>query len=141
MSDNVKDHKRIARCGCGELMVTTRGEPQGVHACSCFACQRETGSVFSYCAVFPKRAVSFNGQPKFWRRTVASGRWLESIFCPICATTVMWRSEHSPKSVGVAAGCFADPDFPAPTMMCWTARAHRWLAPPQGVELFQKEPE
>jgi len=50
--------ERIATCSCGNLTVTARGEPLDVYLCSCTACQRGTGTAFSYAAIFPESAVS-----------------------------------------------------------------------------------
>ena len=43
--------ERVARCACGNLTVTARGEPLEVYLCSCKDCQRGTGSAFSYAAL------------------------------------------------------------------------------------------
>jgi hypothetical protein len=32
--------ERVARCACGDLTLTTRGEPLDVYLCSCKDCQR-----------------------------------------------------------------------------------------------------
>ena len=42
--------ERAARCACGNLTVTARGEPVEVYLCSCTDCQRGSGSAFSYAA-------------------------------------------------------------------------------------------
>lgn len=60
--------ERTASCGGGNLTVTTIGEPSEVYACSCLNCQRESGSAFSYCAVYPEAAVSIAGDRRVWRR-------------------------------------------------------------------------
>jgi hypothetical protein len=53
--------ERIAKCSCGNLTVTARGEPLDVYLCNCTACQRGTGTAFSYAAIFPESAVSSAG--------------------------------------------------------------------------------
>jgi hypothetical protein len=133
--------ERTASCGCGNLTVTTRGDPCEVHACSCLNCQRESGSAFSYCAVFPDDAVSISGERRVWRRNVDSGRWLESEFCPTCGGAVISRSEHSPGTIGVAVGCYGDPDFPKPEQLVWASRRHRWLDFPDDIERVETEPD
>jgi hypothetical protein len=57
-------HERTASCGCGNLKVTARGEPSEVYVCSCLNCQRESGSAFSYGAIYPEAAVSIAGERK-----------------------------------------------------------------------------
>ena len=85
---------RTAQCGCGALSLTVSGEPEHVYICSCTNCQRESGSAFTYCAIYSESAVDFAGDPKLWRRsTTESGRWIESGFCQACGVTVFFRME------------------------------------------------
>ena len=126
--------ERVAACGCGRLTVTARGQPAEVYACSCDACQRRSGAAFSYAAIYPEAAVSVAGEQKSFRRHGESGRWIETCFCPTCGMTVFFRGEALPGVVGVAVGCFADPDFPRPRRHYWTSRRHHWLEIADGVE-------
>ena len=103
--------ERTASCGCGNIRVTTTGEPLQVYACSCLNCQRETGSVFSY------------------------------EFCPTCGTTVLCRMESWPGVIAVSAGCFADPGFAPPDTLYWAARRHHWLSLPQETECIDRQPD
>ena len=133
--------RREATCGCGHLIVETHGEPLQVYACSCLNCQRESGSAFTYGAAFPKETVKVSGERKSWRRTVDSGRWLETDFCPRCGVTVAYRMEAWPEAIGVPVGCFADPGFAKPTQLYWAQRLHHWLELPKDVELVEGEPD
>jgi hypothetical protein len=119
--------KRIAQCGCGALTATVSGDPVTVYTCSCVNCQRKSGSVFTYAAVFPSAAVTFTGERKAWRHTGDSGRWIENMFCPTCGITVGFLSEGMPGMTGMPVGCFADPDFAPPLRLYWASRRHRWL--------------
>lgn len=139
MTETNDPQARDARCGCGALRLTTKGEPLDVAACSCFNCQRESGSAFSYWAVYPETAVSMTGPHSIWRRTVDSGRWLESAFCPTCGATVSVRMEAWPGAVGVSVGCFAEPDFAPPETLYWSSRRHHWLRFPDGVKVFETQ--
>lgn len=44
--------ERIARCCCGDVSITLRGEPERVIRCHCHYCQRRTGNVFQTSAWF-----------------------------------------------------------------------------------------
>ncbi len=133
--------ERTASCGCGNLTVTTSGEPSKVFACSCLNCQRDSGSAFTYAAIYPEAAVSIAGERRVWRRNVDSGRWIETEFCPTCGATVLARMEYSPGTVSVPVGCFADPDFAKPEKLYWAARRHCWLEFPEGIELVETQTE
>ena len=119
--------KRIAQCGCGALTATVGGDPVTVYGCSCVACQRKSGSAFTYAAMFPSAAVTVTGERKTWRYTGDSGRWIENFFCPTCGVAVGFLSEGMPELTGISVGCFADPDFAPPLRLYWASRRHRWL--------------
>jgi hypothetical protein len=131
--------ERTASCGCGALSATVSGAPTDVYACSCLACQRESGSAFTYVALFQVDAVTLAGAHRTWRRSSDSGRWIETAFCPVCGGEVLSRMEALPDSVGIAVGCFADPDFKRPDVLFWASRRHRWLDMPDAVEMMETQ--
>ena len=133
--------ERTARCGCGNLTVTTRGEPTDIYACSCLACQKKSGGAFTYSAIFPDTAVSVAGERRAWRHHGDSGRWIETEFCPTCGVSVCFRMEAWPTVMGVYIGCFADPDFARPTRLYWAARRHRWLTFPDDIAVMETQPD
>ncbi len=141
MTETDVSRERTARCGCGNLTVTTSGEPSEVHACSCLNCQRESGSAFTYGAIYPEAAVSIAGERRVWRRNVDSGRWIETEFCPTCGATVLARMEYSPGTLSVPVGCFADPDFAKPEGLYWASRRHHWLQFPEDIESVETQPD
>ncbi len=132
--------ERTARCGCGQLIVTARGTPAAVHACSCLSCQRRSGGAFTYSAFYPAAAVNVAGERTVWRHHGDSGRGSESEFCPTCGVTVCFRVDANPGIIGIPVGCFADPDFARPERLYWASRRHRWLRLPDGIELIETQP-
>ncbi len=140
MSANESTSKRTARCGCGQLTATARGEPTVVYACSCSNCQRQSGGGFTYSAFYPVAAVAVTGARTLWRHQGASGRWTETEFCPTCGVTLCFRTEAYPGIVGIAVGGFADPDFAPPERLYWASRRHRWLSFPEAIELVDTQP-
>ena len=125
--------ERVARCLCGQLKVTVQGEPVRVYGCSCFECQRRTGSVFTYTAQFDETAVSITGEFRTFRRISDKGFAVDSNFCPNCGSAVFNRRESKPGLIGIAVGMFNDPDFQQPTVIAWGSRRHAWVALPDGV--------
>jgi hypothetical protein len=125
--------QRAATCACGQLRVTVNGEPDRVLACNCRECQRRTGSVFGVAAYFPEeRVLGVEGRSQEFSRT-AGAITFKTSFCPTCGTSILWRSSALPDHVAIAVGCFADPSFPAPTMVAWTSEQHGWVRFPEGV--------
>jgi hypothetical protein len=128
---------RTASCACGGLSISVEGDPISVYACSCTMCQRRSGSVFAYMAMWPETAVvEYAGAFTTWRLTGDTGFWTEHDFCPVCGSRLVARMQDQKDNVGISVGNFADPDFPAPHAMVWSSMLHKWLALPPGVELI-----
>jgi hypothetical protein len=133
---------RTAACSCGQLTVTVSGEPDAVAACSCRECQKSTGSVFGVSTYWPKSALqSIAGGATCWRRSSWKGRWIDNYFCPVCGSTVYWYAESLPDSIGICAGNFADPAFPAPTYAVWCESKHPWVTFPAGCQQHAQQSE
>ena len=48
-------------------------------------------------------------------------------FCPSCGSTVWWEALARPGRIAVAAGAFADKDFPAPQRLIWAEHKAAWV--------------
>ena len=46
---------------------------------------------------------------------------------------MFWKLDLFPDRIGMAAGAFADPAFPAPHVAVWTEHKYRWVPLPEGV--------
>jgi hypothetical protein len=57
----------------------------------------------------------------------------------VCGSTVYWYAEFAPDEIGVAAGNFADPSFPAPTRRA-LALSKTPLAPPDFTQQIFPRP-
>jgi hypothetical protein len=118
---------RTARCSCGNLRLSFRGEPQRVYVCACLECQRSTGTAFAYRARFNRKSViEDEGERRRFRRITDNGLWIDQIFCPTCGTLVYMEAEVMPGALAVSVGCFAAPDFPPPAALFWARRKHGW---------------
>jgi hypothetical protein len=121
---------RRAACSCGQLHLAIGGESVRVSMCNCLECQRRTGAVISNQARFLREQVTLGGQAKTWKRIAESGNELTFYFCPTCGSTVYWENEGLPGYILVAVGNFADPNFPAPTVVVWEQSRHPWIRLP-----------
>ncbi len=108
--------------------------------CHCERCQRKTGSSYNLGAWFPDSDVTRDGPELLYLRSGDAGFEVRFHFCPICGTTVYWEMSEGglPGQIGVAAGCFADPDFPAPMLSVYEKRRHRWLSLPAEIPCFME---
>ena len=141
-----EDHRtRLARCGCGALSAETRGEPMHVYLCTCRKCQIQTGSAFSYGAVFAESDVTISGAHTAYRHTGDTGGWVENHFCPVCGTKVFFSALGFPGALGVPVGCFADEaDFArdaalTPQRIYWAERKREWVKGPEGAEEVERQ--
>lgn len=131
--------RRTASCSCGQLSITVQGEPE-VGVCHCLACQKRTGSVFAALAAFPP-PWTVTGQATDYVSTGDQGASYRFRFCPICGTTLFNTEADSESFVGVSVGAFADPDFPPPTLALYDCRRHGWVALPDGVRTYERDPD
>ena len=85
--------------------------------------------------------MASDGEAKSYARTSDAGRTIELHFCPNCGVSVYFRAEARPNMIGIHAGCFADPAFPAPNVAIWTESRHHWLTLPEvDLSLEQQTP-
>ena len=118
---------RTATCVCGALQAECRAEPVSVSLCSCVDCQRRTGSAFGVAAFFEEANVRMRGDASRFERLSEAGHEFRFHFCPICGTTLYWETDARPGFIAVAAGAFADPDFPAPARSHFDDHRLPWL--------------
>lgn len=132
---------REARCHCGKITLRCSGEPSKISLCHCFDCQRRTGSLFSVAAFYPRASVELAaGEPAAFRRPSASGFDVTFHFCPECGSNLWWHADRLPDLVGVAAGAFADRDFPRPEQAVWAEEKHHWLQLPDDLPTHPRNP-
>lgn len=125
---------RRAACSCGQLHLTTEGEPVRISVCHCLDCQRRTGSVFAAQARFARERVRTEGRSTRYLRTGDSGNRATFHFCPECGATVYYVLETQPELMAVPVGAFADPGFPAPSVSVYEERRHPWVGLPADME-------
>ena len=127
---------RIATCQCRGFQAIVTGEPAYIGMCHCTECQRRSGVPLTCNAYFPSDQVRLEGDRKVYTRDGAEGRQLHNSFCPTCGATVCWTADLLPGHIGIAVGCFNDPDFPAPHASTWEQSMAKWVTPPDGTARF-----
>lgn len=130
--------ERIATCHWGALRATASGDPEIVIACHCQACQRRTGTAMHVGAYYPRDRVRLDGPAKIYTRKGTSQFDMRFHFCPDCGTSVAWISDRNLARIGVAVGCFADPNFPAPAASVWGESKHSWVGLPADTKCYQQ---
>jgi hypothetical protein len=98
----------------------------------------DPGLADTHGAWFPAENVRIEGETKPFARAGDPGRESTCNFCPNCGTSIWW--EGFPGKIGVAGGCFADPDFPRPTISIYEQLRHRWVHAPNCLERYEAMP-
>ena len=127
---------RSATCSCGQLKLTTQGDPVRVSVCHCLACQRRTGSVFGMQACFSSDQVNIKGTSSQYVRTADSGNRITFHFCAECGSTMYYQLIDTPDMIAVPVGAFADSEFPLPEFSVYESRQHSWVGLPDNIEHF-----
>ncbi|HWE46963.1 MAG TPA: GFA family protein [Caulobacteraceae bacterium] len=104
-------------CLCGDVRMATSGTPYRVGLCHCLDCRKHHGALFYASAMFPRSAVTIEGETRGY-----AGRH----FCPRCGSSVFGLSGDE---IEVPLGALDAPDQLTPTYECWTVRREAWLPP------------
>jgi hypothetical protein len=104
-------------CLCGSVRIVAAGRPYRVGICHCLDCRKHHGALFHASAIFPRDAVTIDGETRDY-----AGR----SFCPICGSSVFSRSDDE---IEVNLGSLDKPDQFRPTYELWMTRRESWLPP------------
>jgi hypothetical protein len=135
----MSDTNHSANCSCGQLRIAAQGDPDSVIACNCLSCQQRTGAPFSVSGYYTRdRIASTEGEAGLFERKADSGRTVSTSSCPKCGSSVFWELEMRPDYIGIATGCFAEPDYMTPTRVIWAENSHPWIEFPGAMPVFAK---
>jgi hypothetical protein len=128
------------RCLCGAIRYRYEGEPLSVGLCQCDRCQRQSGSAFLIGVIFPKEAVTIEGQLATFAFTT-EGKRLWRHFCPVCGSAVSITLDRYPAIRSMMGGTLDDKDKVKPTFSLWGSDGQAWLKLPAGLTCFSDYPE
>jgi hypothetical protein len=120
---------RTARCSCGALALTLRGEPVLNALCHCGDCRRRTGSAFGWNSYWLAADVALPGDTALTRSVPVDAPQTRHA-CPQCGTVVWWTSGSAVGLVGVAAGTI-EPPLAEPIATYADDQRCQWLALPE----------
>jgi hypothetical protein len=104
-------------CLCGDVRIVASGAPHRVGLCHCLDCRKHHGALFHAFAIFPRDAVSIEGETR---------EYGARSFCPRCGSSVFATTADE---IEVSLGALDAPDQLAPTYELWTLRRESWLPP------------
>jgi hypothetical protein len=133
--------KKTGGCLCGSVRYELNCEPLAVAVCHCRNCQKQTGSALSVIAVFPRDAVSIDGELKVYEDLGSSGNPVFRNFCPDCGSPVLTDTPDAQASniIYIKAGTLDDISNLAPTTHYWTKSAQTWFPLPDDATVLLEE--
>lgn len=121
-------------CNCGEVRYEIDGAPLRTGLCHCATCRKQSGSAFSFFAIWPRARVTLSGELACWQARAGGER-----FCPRCGSQLFCWEEGSDE-IEVKLGTLDEPPSAlVPSYELWTIRREPWLAPQQGAEQHARD--
>jgi hypothetical protein len=115
-------------CLCGRVQVWVEGDPTRVGICHCTDCRQESGSAFTFFAVWPIARFDSEGET-----ATCAGR----SFCPACGAR-LYALSASEAEVKLGILEIAPTPF-VPTYELWVKRREPWLPPLRGARQYQED--
>jgi hypothetical protein len=113
-------------CMCGAVRYSIEAEPITVRTCWCRSCQFIGAGSATVNVVFPRAAISVEGELRDYSSKADSGNLMHRQFCAACGTPVFTGSEARPHMLAVRAGTLDDPNVVKPDIVIWTSMAPSW---------------
>jgi hypothetical protein len=128
------------RCLCGAVRYRSTAEPILTRTCWCRDCQYFASGNATINVVFPKEAVTIEGELRDFASVADSGNRMHRGFCPKCGTQVTSESEARPHLVILRAGTLDDPEIAKSSGAIWTKSAPSWAYIDPDVPHFEGQP-
>jgi len=113
---------RSGKCLCGQVRIAVRGDPLRVGICHCTDCRQESGSAFTFYAVWPAHEFEHAGDTSEFRR---------QHFCARCGSHLFSVDEQEAE---IKLGILSDaPTALVPSYELWVKRREPWLRPVDGA--------
>lgn len=90
-------------CLCGGVRFTVTGRPQGLSACHCGQCRKQSGHVWAS-AYVPQTEIAIEGDARWYEASATAKRG----FCPTCGAFLFWKA-HDEDTISFALGAIDGP--------------------------------
>jgi hypothetical protein len=116
------------KCLCGQVRIAVRGEPLRVGICHCADCRKESGSAFTFYAVWPASQFEHAGETSEFRG---------QRFCPRCGSGLFSADDREAEiKLGILSQA---PTSLVPSYELWIKRREPWLRPIAGAEQHEED--
>ncbi len=114
-------------CLCGRVQICARGEPLRIGICHCTNCRRESGSAFTFYAVWPAHQFESTGE---------TSEFHGQHFCPRCGSHLFSLDDREAE---VKLGALSEAPTPlVPSYELWVKRREPWLRPVDGAVQYEE---
>lgn len=127
-------------CLCGAVRFRSTAPPIATRYCWCRDCQRFAAGNATVNVVFPRPAVTIEGEVAVYESDADSGNRMRRSFCPKCGTPLFSEAESRPHMIIVRAGALDDPNIAEPSAAIWTSSAPRWACIDPNMKQFPVQP-
>ncbi len=128
------EHLTAGGCLCGAVRYEASGEPRNVTHCHCEDCRRSAGAAFVTWASFWQKDFHFmKGET---REVEFAGRLRG--FCPMCGTTLTFRSSPATEEIDVTVASFDEPAKVSPGDHIWVEDRLPWIALADGLPVHRR---
>ncbi|MGN6690910.1 MAG: GFA family protein [Sphingopyxis sp.] len=129
-------------CRCGQLRYRIAQDgPLLNYICHCLDCQKSTASAFADQLIVAVDALAVEGRSITVEFPRPTGGVSTLHHCPDCLSRVYNLNSVRPAIAIVRAGTLDDPSILEPFAHLWVKRKRRWIAIPDGVAIFDENPD
>lgn len=127
-------------CLCRKVRFRITAEPIVMRLCWCRVCQYLGAGNATVNVVFPKSAITIEGELTDYRSVADSGNIMHRRFCTNCGTPLFSEAESRPHLIIVRNGALDDTGLLKPAGTIWTASAPEWAWIDESQPLFPGQP-
>ncbi len=128
-------------CLCGAVRYEASAAPVAAGYCYCADCRKASGAGAIPFMLFRAEDIAFSGATTVFRAPSFRGGPSERNSCPVCASLVFGMVVGEALMHSVYAGSLDDAAQFTPTMAIFERDRPAWVAPPEGLTVFQTMPE
>jgi len=127
-------------CQCGAVRYAIAAERLTVYACHCRECQKQSASAFGLSVPVFLTSLEVHGRLEVWRRPTDSGSYTDCYFCPTCGSRLYHQGANRPGMATIKGGSLDNAAELTPVAHIWTSSRQKWVALPQDVAQWEKQP-
>ena len=132
----------IGGCQCGAVRYVARPTVKfRSYACHCTLCQSQTGSAFALHVWLLAGEIAIEGECAVGQQLKPDGATLSIFACPKCFSRIYSMNSSRPQIITLRIGTRDDSASFTPDFHIWTRSKQPWIAIPDDVLSFEKQPE